>query len=163
VKALLHQIISPLNQKEIEENKLNQTKHTFLLFLISTHKWPPPYPSPSRSPPCTTKPPTLLSHATQNPFTYAPSPVNPSPSKPSLLRCNPHARRPQEARCRQGCGLRQARHSPRPRHQIHRCLRCRQARPPPPDQSTIQHRRNSHLETHQGASPPTGYPFLGPQ
>jgi ribose 5-phosphate isomerase A len=46
-----------------------------LLFLISTQKWPPPYPSPSRSPtspPCPTKPPALLAHATQNPFTYAP-------------------------------------------------------------------------------------------
>jgi hypothetical protein len=44
LKALLHQIISPLNQKEIEEKKQNKTKHTFILFLISTRKWPPPYP-----------------------------------------------------------------------------------------------------------------------
>jgi hypothetical protein len=110
------------------------------------------------------KPPALLAHATQNPFhLHTQSRKRQTHLHQSPLRSNPHAIRPQEACRRQGRGLCQAQHGPRPRHRIHHRLRCRQARPPPPDRSAIQHRRNSHLETHRGASPPTGYPSLGPR
>jgi hypothetical protein len=157
-KALLNQIISPLNQKEIEEKKQNKTKHTFLLFLIPTQKWRPPYPSPScspTSPPCTTKPPALLSHATQNPFTYAPSLANPSLSKPSPLQSSRKTTSRSSAMTR-----------PWTTSSLAWSSASALGPPPPsswPSSATSTKPVSYPTSMHRGASPPTGYPSLGPR